>query len=53
MFDRFTSGARTVVELAQAEAKELRHGTSAPSTSCWDFSARSEASPPAPFGTRA
>ncbi len=26
MFDRFTSGARTVVELAQAEARSMRHG---------------------------
>ncbi|MDQ3897713.1 MAG: Clp protease, partial [Actinomycetota bacterium] len=26
MFERFTSGARTVVELAQGEARTLRHG---------------------------
>ena len=26
MFERFTSGARTVVELAQVEARTLRHG---------------------------
>ena len=26
MFERFTAGARTVVELAQAEARSLRHG---------------------------